>query len=474
MKNRNLLALVGLASLVTITACRVPALTTRETSFAAPGSFNNSTDTVNDATLRWKEYFKDPFLISLIDSAVANNQELNIVEQEIQMRKNEIQARKGEYLPFVTLGGAGGIDKMGRYTWDGLSEEDLKANPDKAPKHIGDFMVGAYASWELDVWRKLRTGKQSATLRYLSGIEGKNFLTTALVAEISSSYYELLALDNLQKIIQQSITIQQSALEVVKLQKEAAKETQLAVNRFEAQLLHTQNVGYEIKQRIIEAENRINFLVGRFPQPVLRDSSRFEDLVIDLVHPGLPSQLLVHRPDIRQAEYELSASRLDIKAARANFFPSVRLTAGLGFNSFNPGYLISPKSILYNLAGDLTAPLVNKNAIKATYANAGLKQVSAAYTYERTILNAYTEVVNLLTGLDNLDKGYSTKKKEVDILTQSIDISNSLFRSAHADYLEVLLTQREALESNLELIEIKLKQLQTKVNLYRSLGGGWN
>jgi multidrug efflux system outer membrane protein len=473
MKTKNILIASSVfISLVLVGACKIPAITTKAVSKNMPGTYTSSSDTTNDGVISWRNYYQDQFLTSLIDSALVRNQELAITLQEVEARKNEIRARQGEYLPFVNLAGAGGIDKTGRYTWDGLAEEDLKNNPSTAPKHIGDFMLGAYASWELDVWKKLRTQKKSATLNYLSSIEGKNFLVTNLVGEIASSYYELQALDNLLAIIQQSIEIQQSAITVIQLEKEAAKVTQLAVNRFEAQLLHTQNLKFQVQQQITETENRINFLVGRYPQPVRRSATSF-NTDLRTAQLGLPSQLLLNRPDIRQAEFDLAAAELDIKVARANFYPSVRLTAGLGVTAFNPGYIIKPESVLYNMAGDLISPLVNKNAIKATYQNASLKQVMAAYNYERSILNGYVEVINQLNALENFGKSYATKKNEVDILMQSIDISNSLFRSARADYLEVLLTQREALESKMELVETRLKQLAAKVSVYRSLGGGW-
>lgn len=283
-----------------------------------------------------------------------------------------------------------------------------------------------------------------------------------------------MALDNLLSILHQNIELQSSALQIVKLEKEAAKVSQLAVNRFEAQLLNTKNLQYEIQQKIVEAENKINFLVGRFPQPVLRNAAAFNSLVPDPIFAGLPSQLLQNRPDIRKAELELAATKLDVQVAKANFYPSFKLSAGLGFQAFNPLHLISPESIIYNLAGDMVAPLINKNAIKATYFNANASQTQAVYHYEQTILNAHIEVMNQLSKMDNFSKSYETKAKEVDILTQSINISNSLFRSARADYIEVLLTQREALESKIDLVEIKLKQLEAKVDIYRALGGGWN
>jgi outer membrane protein TolC len=229
-----------------------------------------------------------------------------------------------------------------------------------------------------------------------------------------------------------------------------------------------------VRQRIIETENKLSFLTGSFPNGIPRSSIAFNDITLDSLDAGIPSQLLTNRADVRQAELALAASRMDVKVARANFFPSVRIEGGVGFQAFDAAYLINPESVLFRLAGDLVAPLVNRNAIKAQYNMATAKQVQAVYDYERTILNAYVDVVNQLSAVQNFAKSYDTKSREVDILMQSVVISNSLFRSARADYLEVLLTQREALESKMELVEIKQRQLNSKVNIYRALGGGWN
>ena len=470
MKNKIIIIL----AVICFAACKIPVLVGKQENKTVPAYYNTASDSTNIASIKWRNYFTDPYLIALIDSALKNNQELNIALREIEMDKNEIEARKGEYLPFVNVGGAAGIDKTGRYTWDGLSEEDLKTNPDKGPKYIGDFRTGIYASWELDVWKKLRTAKKSAALKYLSTIEGRNFMVTNMIAEISSSYYELLALDNMMSIIKQNIELQQNALKMVKLEKEAAKVSQLAVNRFEAQLLHTQNLQYDIQQQIIETENKINFLAGRFSQHVARTNISLNEIPVDMVQSGIPTQLLLNRPDIRQAELTLAASKLDVQVARANFYPSFRLTAGTGFTAFNPGFLFAPASLLYNLAGDAVGPIINKYGITAVYKNANEKQIISAYEYERTILSACIEVANQLAFINNYKSSYETKSKEVEILNQSVDISNKLFISSKADYIEVLLTQREALDSRIELIETKLKQLQAKVNIYRTLGGGWN
>lgn len=461
-----LLALVG---------CKTFQQSIKTESKVVPMSFGSTRDSATSARISWKDYFSDHNLVALIDSALKKNQEMNITLQEIEILKNEVRARKGEYLPSVGIGVAGGFEKAGRYTRYGSVDENGEILPGKPfPEPLANYEIAALASWEVDIWKKMRNAKKAASMRYLAGREGRNFLVTNLIAEIANSYYELMALDNQLDIIVQNIEIQTGALEIVKQQKAAAKLTQLAVNRFEAQLLNTTNRQYDIRQRIIETENRLSFLTGSFPTGIPRSSIAFKDIVLDSVRTGIPSQLLANRPDIRKAELELAAAKLDVKAARANFYPSLRIVGGVGLQAFNLSYLTKPESMLFHLGGDLIAPLVNRNAIKAQYYSASARQLQAVYNYERTILNGYVDVVNQLSYVQNFAKSFETKSKEVEILMQSIVISNSLFRSARADYLEVLLTQREALESKMELVEIKQKQLNAKVNIYRALGGGWN
>jgi outer membrane protein, multidrug efflux system len=460
--------------LLVVCGCKTLQQPAKTESKAVPVGFTDSHDSTTIARINWKEYFSDPNLLTLIDSALKKNQELNITLQEIEISRNEVRARKGEYLPFVNLQAGAGVEREGRYTRHGAVDETIEIMPEtEFPDPLPNYVVGAFASWELDVWKKLRNSKKAAAFRYLASTEGRNFLVTNLIAEIANSYYELMALDNQLDIIQRNIDIQTDALQIVHQQKDAAKLTQLAVNRFEAQLLNTTNLQFEIRQRIVETENRISFLTGSFPAGIPRSSTTFNEISLDSVSVGIPSQLLANRPDIRQAEMELAAAKLDVKAARANFYPAVRIEGGVGFQAFKPTYLFNPESMLFSLAGDLVAPLVNRNAIKAQYNSATARQVQSVYDYERTILNAYVDVVNQLSSVQNFARSYETKSKEVDILMHSIVISNSLFRSARADYLEVLLTQREALESKMELVEIKLKQMNSKVNIYKALGGGW-
>ncbi|MCT4561801.1 MAG: efflux transporter outer membrane subunit [Crocinitomicaceae bacterium] len=468
---------LGMAAVVlAMTACSSLNVVQKEENSSVPESFIESTDTLNSAKIQWRDYFNDPYLVSLIDSALVHNQELNITLQEIEIARNEVMARKGEFLPFLNGGAASGVEKPGRYTSKGANDATTDIKPGvETPDPLPDFMLGVNSTWEVDIWRKLRNSRDAAFRRFMGTVEGKNFLVTQLVAEIASDYYELLALDNQLAIIQRNIAIQSDALEIVRLQKTAARVTELAVKRFEAQLFNTKSLQYEIRQRIIETENHLNFLVGRFPQRIQRTQEEFVKIPVDSVYYGVPSQLLQNRPDIRMAELELQACKLDIKVARAQFYPSLRITAGLGFQAFNPAFLLqAPESMLYNLAGDVVGPLINRKALKAAYFNANAKQIQAVYNYEKAILNAFIEVSNQVNKVNNLQSSFELQSQQVDRLTESITISNNLFKSARADYMEVLLTQRDALESKFELIDTKRDQLKAKVNVYKALGGGWN
>ncbi|PKK38195.1 MULTISPECIES: TolC family protein [unclassified Siphonobacter] len=467
---------ITLFTLLYTTACKVPSLVPKTENRKTPASYNNSQDSTNTAQLKWKEFYNDPYLTALIDTALHNNQELNMVLQEIEISRNEIRVRRGEYLPFVGLKAGVGVDKVARYTNIGAMEATTEMKPGRAmPDPVPDFLGGAYARWEIDIWNKLHNAQKAAVNRYLATVEGKNFVITSLVAEIANSYFELLALDNQLAILKQNIDIQTNALEIVRLQKQATRVTELAVRRFEAQVLNTRSLQYKIQQQITETENRINFLLARYPQPIPRNDDSFNRLTPQAIQAGLPSQLLANRPDIKRAEQELAAAKLDVQVAKAQFYPSLGISAALGYRAFNPAYLIkTPESILYSLAGELVGPLVNRNAIKATYANANAKQIQAVYNYEKTILNAYFEVANQMAKIGNLEQSYSLQEREVEALTQSTAISNDLFQAARADYMEVLLTQRDALESKFELIETKKQQLNAMVNIYQALGGGWN
>jgi NodT family efflux transporter outer membrane factor (OMF) lipoprotein len=465
---------VGALALI-FSSCQTPESLQRTVDRTVPDAYQDGGDTINTADVLRADFFADPYLQALIDTALENNQELQITLMEIQIANFEVGARQGEVLPSVGLEAGAGLDKTARYTPLGANEATTDIRPGtEMPDPVPDLFVGAVASWEVDIWSKLRNAKKAAFSRYLSSAEGQNFMVTNLVSEIANTYYELLALDSQLEIVRRNIEIQTNALSTVRLQKASARATELAVRRFEAQVLKTKSMEFELKQQIVETENQINFLVGRFPQRVERNPSPFLDMDLFDVQAGIPIQLLENRPDIRGAEMRMTAAKLDVKSAKAQFYPSLDITAAIGLNAYQPDLLLkTPESMLFSLAGDLAAPLINRKAIQAAFQSANARQVQSIFDYEQTLLKAYIEVTNQLSNLENLDQSYALLSDQVDALNESIDISNTLFKSARADYMEVLLTQRDALESTFDLIETKKRQLNARINMYRSLGGGW-
>ncbi len=476
IKNIKKQIVVVFAVSLAFSACKSLDIAEKKENRNLPAQYEESSDTLNSAQIIWKTFLNDPYLNELIDTALINNQELNLMLQEISIARNEVRAKKGEYLPFLTFRGGASVDRVGKYTRNGAVESNLPIKSGvEFPDPLTDYTFGAYANWEVDIWRKLRNAKKSAAMRYLATVEGKNFMVTNLVAEIATSYYELLALDNQVTIVKKNIDLRQTALRFVKQQKDAAKVTELAVLKFEAEVYKNQSHLFILQQQVIQTENNLNLLIGRFPRPITRSSNGFLDRMPQGIATGIPAQLLAQRPDIRQAELQLEAAKLDVKVARANFYPSLSLGAGLGYQAFNPKYIMqTPESMLYSLAGDIISPLVNRNGIKATYYSANAKQIQAVYNYERSILTGYTEVLNQLNNVRNLQLGYDLKAQQVRALTESIAISVNLFNSARADYMEVLLTQRDALEARIEQIEVKQQQMNAVVKIYQALGGGWN
>lgn len=458
-----------------LAGCKTPNIHFTVPERTLPGSFQRYADTTTIAHIAWRDYFADPHLVALIDTALANNPDLKIAFERIEMANAGLLNARGALRPTVSGNVSPAIRRYGLYTMDGAGNISTEMTPGKiVPKDLPDFYVGLQSSWEIDLWKKLSNRKSAAYQNFLASVEGTRFVSTALITEIALAYYELIALDNEREILTETIRNQEEVLDVIRYQKEAGRANELVVQQFKAQQLNTQTLEREVMQRINETENRLNFLLGRYPQPVGRDMTLlFRDLPLEIAS-GIPSQMLLNRPDIRAANYQVQASRFDVKAANAEFLPSLTLTAGLGYQAFNPKFLFhTPTSIAYSLVGGLTAPLINKRAIEARFSMAKSSQIIAMYEYQKTILNGYTEVMNELNRINALREISDLKTVQSQVLEESVEMSNQLYISAKATYLEVLVAQQNAIQAKLEMVDSHKKQLMASVNIYRALGGGW-
>ncbi|MBO9702741.1 MAG: efflux transporter outer membrane subunit [Sporocytophaga sp.] len=471
---KYLFILINISFCILISGCKI---TDPNAGFSKgiPSSYYGEKDSLNVAKINWREYFNTPILIDLIDTALNQNFDILKAFQRIEASRAGVRSSTGALLPTVSGFGTMAQRRYGLYTMDGAGNISTYIRQDEiVPINLRDYYLGLQTSWEADIWGKLRNRRKAAVARFLGSIEAKNLVVTNIIAEVSNSYYELQALDNRLDILRENIKLQEDALMIVQTQKQAGITNELAVKQFEGQVLNSKTMEKETLQEILETENRINYLLGRYPQPVRRNKDQYKDSLDFLVNVGVPTDLLGNRPDIRQSEFELKAAKANVKAAQAAFYPSLNITGAYGYQAFRTSLLFtSPESIAYTIFGGLTAPLLNRSQIKAEFQNANAAQTEALYNYQQSIMNGYIEVYNELARLKRLQEIHDLRTNESLALSQSVDISTELFRSGRATYLEVIISQQKSLDAQLQLVEARKRQNMAKTNLYKALGGGW-
>lgn len=441
-----------------------------------PSSVGYAKDSSSIGKLPWNVFYNDTVLNKLIQTSLLENLDAKMAVQRIEKAKAALRFSKGAMLPTVSGGVSIGVRRFGLYTMDGAGNSTTDILPGQVvPTNLPDYFAGFQASWEADIWGKLRNRKRAAYLRLLATQEAKNWLVTNLVAEVANQYYQLLALDFELDIVIENTEIQKNALEIVRVQKETGASNELAVNQFRAQLLNTKALELEIRQSITETENAINILLGRLPQPVARNRRDFSRAFPLYLSIGNNPAWLENRPDVKQAEFELLANRFELKSIRSMFYPSLLVNGGVGFQAFQTDLLLkNPQSLAFLLTGNLFAPLLNRSQIKSEYQAASAAQLEAIYQYRKTVIAGYTELVNQLANYERLLKITEYNQEEVQFLQTAVENANELYRTGRATYLEVLLAQRNALEARIASIEVKRRQLFCRVNIYKALGGGWN
>ncbi|WP_149696160.1 efflux RND transporter permease subunit [Chitinophaga sp. CF418] len=438
----------------------------------------NSIDSSGIGALSYKQFFTDTLLLQLLDTAMAHNTDMLLASQRMETARAQLMAASRAWQPEVNIALSAGVDRWGDYTLNGVGNFDTNLSPNisdkqRIPGPTPDYFAGLRSTWETDLWGKLRSRKQAAFMRFLSSEQGRRLVTTQLVSQVAGMYYQLMVLDYEQEVIQRNIGLQEAALATVQIQQEAGRATLLAVQQFSAQLLNTRSLALGLKQQSLELENQLNALLGRFPQPIRRDTSFLDAALPPFVQTGIPATMLSRRPDIQQAALELEAAKADVKAARAAFLPSLNITPYVGFNSFNAGLLFNtPASVAYGVLGGLSAPLLNKKQLQAQYNITTAAGMSAFYQYRQMIINGYQEVITALGQLKNGQEVYALKSAEVQMLKDGVSTANDLYATGYANYLEVITAQKSVLEAELALAGNKKDLFLGTITLYRALGGG--
>lgn len=469
-------------SFVLLAGCKVQQDSLPESSLSLPETYETAVldSATNSSKIVWTEFFQDTELKSLIQAALENNQDNQQTLLKINAARATMLNAKRGILPAFSLNAGAAKRKFGEYTMDGVGNADTNLSDNvpadkKIPSPYKDFLVGAEFSWEIDVWGKLRSRKKAAVARLMASEEMSRNIQTWLISEVASNYYHLLALDQEIKVLEENIGLQELALQLITELKEGGKANQLAIDQFEALVLNTKALLQAKNRELKSAEYDLARLVGSLDFSLNRMDLDEAITIQNELETGLPSELIQYRPDLKAAEMQLEASKADVHAAKAAFYPSFNLFGMAGFNAFDFSKLfLSPGSGIYQFGAGLTAPIFNRREIRSLYEVAKTDQQIALLEYEKKTLNAYLEVLDLINQMDTYDQQLKMKQYEVSVLERAIEHSNTLFSVGYANYLEVINAQSRTLESAIELADLKASRLQANVKLYKALGGGWN
>lgn len=436
-----------------------------------PENFRNVTtsDTLNIADIKWKDFFTQADLQQLIDDALAKNNDLQIAEKNISIANLQFKQSKWNSVPQVNAYANATSTRVSDNSLNGLSTNQFLGQ-----HHIDDFSAGLNLSWEADIWGKFRNQKKRALAIYLQSAEAKKATQTAVVANVSKGFYDLLMLDAQLDIARKTLTLNDSILFVVNLQYQAGQVTSLAKQQTEAQRLVAAKLIPLLEQNIHLQENAIGVLTGSFPDSKQRSSNLNSIVLSENNSAGIPAQLLEKRPDVKSAELALKAANAKVGISKAYFYPSLNITAIGGVNTFEASNWFNiPASLFGTITGGLTAPLLNGKKIRTQYEVSKIERDQAAVQFRQTVINAVSEVSSALVKIEKLKEQFSLASERTETLKKAVGNASLLFKNGMANYLEVITAQGNLLQAELELASIKKDRLSANVELYRALGGGW-
>jgi len=436
-----------------------------------PQQFNNQSfaDTNSIADIEWKRFFTDTTLQGLIARGIAYNNDLQIAIKRIDIAQAQANQAKLLQLPEVNLQVTGSISRPSDNSLNGKS---IGAFLGKS--YVETYQVLASASWEADIWGKIRGQKETILSQYLQTQEAAKAVQTELVANIAQGFFNLLMLDKQLQIARNNLLLNDTLVNVTRVLWNGGNVTTLAVQQAEAQRQATALLIPQLEQSIALQENALQVLTGHLPGRVERSITLNEFSVPDQLSTGLPVAMVSRRPDVRTEELALVAANAQVGVAQANMYPALNLTIGGGLESFKASNWFNIPNSLFGLAsGAIAQPLFRKKALKTNFEIAKIEREQAVIRFRQSVLQATGEVSNALVQTEKLKEQRTLAASRADTLKLAVGNAQMLFKSDLANYLEVLTAQGNVLQAELDLAAVQRNQLGAMVELYRSLGGGW-
>jgi len=459
---------------------------------AAPAKFRDQKGSVSPASLAdlpWWKVFKDSALQELIAQALRNNYDLRIAITRIeQARAQQIQARAAFFpqlgyqasaqrgrgpgtvipptsTPDTTLN-VGGTS----VTIPGTSTPSTEVRGTTA----NSFTAQGVASWEMDLWGRIRRSNEAALAQLLATEEAQRGVVQSLVAQVAQVYFQLRELDEELEIAKAAKLSFGQSLDLFTKQQKGGIASDLEVARATAAMANAAAAIPQIERQITATENQLSILLGCNPGPIKRGTSLLGQQMPPRVPAGIPSDLLIRRPDIRQAEQQVVAANAEVGVAVTNFFPTLDLTAAAGAVSPKLFQLTSGKWDVWSIGGALNGPIFQGGRLVGQYKEAKARWEETRLTYQRTALNAFSEVANALTAREKYAQARTQQETQVSALQQSVKLATDRYTIGISTYYEILEAQQQLFPAEQALAQTRLNQVLAVVDLYRALGGGWS
>lgn len=404
-------------------------------------------DSVSTASISWDRMFTDPILQDWIKSGLEFNHDLNIARLKVQEAEAALLAARWALLPGGQFNMQGGLP--------------------------GSFTARLDASWEADIFGGLRNTKKKALAALEQSKAYEHAVQTKLVATIANSYFTLLMLDEQLAISKRTLNTWEENIRTLEALKRAGKTNEAAVLQAKANRLNVEASVLTLEKEILSVENSFCSLVSIVPMPIERSSLDLQEFPEEL-SAGVPVQLLSRRPDVRQAELALEQAFYNTNAARAAFYPDLTLSGALGWTTGNGNITLDPGSLISNLIGSLAQPVFGRGSNKARLKSAQVQQEIAAWNFRQSLLDAGVEVNNAITLWQTAQKRVELDKKQILNLQAAVWNTQLLMKHGSSNYLEVLSAQKNLLNAELAEVSDRFDEIQSIVNLYHALGGGYD
>jgi NodT family efflux transporter outer membrane factor (OMF) lipoprotein len=411
----------------------------------------------------WWMEFNEPRLNDLENQVTDANQDLKVAVAQYDEARALASLARGDYFPTIT----GNSDYQREHT----SAKVANARPDRS---YNDFLLGANLSYEVDVWGRVRNAVAAGLDRaQASGADLAN-IDLSLHAELAGDYFQLRGDDAAQNVLDQTVGIYQKSLELVQNRYKGGISAEVDVDQAQLQLQNAQTQASDMRLHRAQLEHAIAVLTGHVPSAFHLDPLPLDNVNPPAVTAGVPSILLQRRPDIAAAERRVAAANAEIGVARAAFFPTFSLTAMLGLESANPGSWLTAPATFWSLGPSTAVTLIDGGKLEALSDQAHAQYDETVGEYRQTVLSAYQEVEDNLAAIHHLSDEMVTQAAATEAAQRTLKQENFLYKGGTAIYIDVATIENAALQANISLVDVKVRRLVATVQLFKSLGGGWD